>query len=69
MNKEFNLSEKEEDMTMENEGLRKFCWKDDIKEFIRLRNKLDSDLRNNRITWSKYLDKRRKLAEEKLCQQ
>jgi len=67
--KEFNLSEKGfvKHIPKDKNILQLKYLEEDVKEFIRRRNRLDSDLRNNRITWSTYLDKRRKLAGDKLA--
>lgn len=59
--KEYNLSEEGQRI-----NLLEYYREDKVKEFIKRRNRLDSDLRNNRITWSKYLDERGKLAGDKL---
>ena len=61
----FNLS-KERTFAEGFEGRKWFYYEEDVKEFIRLRNRLDNDLRNNRITWNKYLDERRELSGEHL---
>ncbi|KKK58106.1 hypothetical protein LCGC14_3047740, partial [marine sediment metagenome] len=37
-----------------------------VKEFIRLRNRLDMMLRNHEITWEEFIDKRNKLAGKEL---
>jgi len=48
------------------------CWEgysyseEDVKEFIRLRNRLDMMLRNHEITWEEFIDKRNKLAGKEL---
>ena len=70
MEKEFNLSEKIQILKAGAKRIPPYLIVDlaDIKEFIKGRNKLDNDLRNNRITWAKFLDKRRKLAGPKFIQ-
>lgn len=57
--KEFNLSDWESD-------IKGMYHVEHIKMFVKRINQLDSDLRNNRITWQTFLDKRRKLAGDKL---
>ncbi len=37
-----------------------------VKEFIKLRNGLDMDLRYSRITWQKYISERNKIAGDEL---
>lgn len=65
--KEFNLSEKELRVNDCRKAInQKIYFKEDVKEFIKLRNKLDADLMMERITLEEYLIKRDKLAGDEL---
>ncbi len=66
MKKEFNLSEKTQIFEGWHSKENRFFHISYVKEFIKRRNILDRKLRNNQITWAKYLDERRKLAGEDL---
>ena len=68
MDNGFCLSEKRKTRVTKHNEFDDFYLEKDVKEFIKRRNRLDNDLRNNRITWAKFLDERRKLAGEKLIQ-
>jgi len=64
MTKEFNLSERivEDEHKSESENDYDWIYKEDIKEFIELRNELDWELDAGNITWEEYIKKRDKLA-------